>query len=59
MAKADSAAKVAYKKLDLSFDKPVVGAEVRVAAADLPAAAFGASGFGAASALGAAFLASL
>src|SRR5216117_4626187 len=36
-ANADPASNVPYKKLDLMFDKPVVGAEVRVAAADLPA----------------------
>src|SRR6266566_4995895 len=37
VAKADSASKVPYQKLDLTVDKPVVGAEVRVTAADLPA----------------------
>src|SRR5438105_3108791 len=37
VAKAETASKAPYKKLDLSFDKPVVGAEVHVAAADLPA----------------------
>ena len=37
VAKADSATKVPYKKLDFKFDKAVVGAEVRVVAADLPA----------------------
>ena len=36
-AKADSAAKVPYKKLELKVGKPVVGAEVRVAGMDLPA----------------------
>src|SRR6266446_6545759 len=36
-ASAASRSNVAYKKLDLTYDKPVVGAEVRVAAADLPA----------------------
>src|SRR6059036_1189494 len=35
-ADAESASNVGYKKLDLTVDKPVVGAEVRVAAADLP-----------------------
>ena len=36
--KPDAASNVPYKKLDLTDEKPVVGAEVRVAAADLPAA---------------------
>jgi len=36
-ANAGSRSNVPYKKLDLTYDKPVVGAEVRVAAADLPA----------------------
>src|SRR3989442_13810321 len=36
-AKAESASGVPYKKLDLTYDKPVVGAEVGVAATDLPA----------------------
>src|SRR5438067_692350 len=36
-AKADSASKVAYKKLDLTYGKPVIGAEVHVAATGLPA----------------------
>src|SRR3989441_8781349 len=36
-ADAESASNVGYKKLDLTVDKPVVGAEVRVMAADLPA----------------------
>jgi len=37
-ANADPASNVPYKKLDLQYDKPVVvGAEVRVAAIDLPA----------------------
>ncbi|HYR83895.1 MAG TPA: hypothetical protein VE422_07435 [Terriglobia bacterium] len=36
-ADAESASNVAYKKLDLKYEKPVAGAEVRVAAADLPA----------------------
>jgi hypothetical protein len=37
-AHADSGSNVAYKKLDLTYTKPaVVGAEVRVAATDLPA----------------------
>src|SRR5437870_11220292 len=36
-ANPDSASNVAYKKLDLRYEKPVVGAEVRVVAADLPA----------------------
>src|SRR6187397_877730 len=37
-AHADSAASISYKKLDLTYSKPaVVGAEVRVAATDLPA----------------------
>ncbi|PYS23406.1 MAG: hypothetical protein DMG11_25540, partial [Acidobacteria bacterium] len=36
-ADAESASNVGYKKLDLTVDRPVVGAEVRVAAADLPA----------------------
>src|SRR5439155_5369515 len=35
--KPDAASNVPYKKLDLTDEKPVVGAEVRVAAADLPA----------------------
>src|SRR2546425_6782414 len=36
-ADAESASNVGYKKLDLRYEKPVAGAEVRVAAADLPA----------------------
>src|SRR5262245_29594379 len=36
-AGAVPAANVSYQKLDLTYDKPVVGAEVRVAASDLPA----------------------
>src|SRR5437870_3618826 len=36
VAKADSAPNVSYKKLDLQVEKPVVGAEVRVSAMDLP-----------------------
>src|SRR5205823_7558070 len=36
-AKADTASNVPYKKLDLTYDKPIIGAEVRVTAADLPA----------------------
>src|ERR1700730_3881414 len=35
--KANSASQVPYKKLDLKYGKPVVGAEVRVAGTDLPA----------------------
>src|SRR5262245_61311987 len=36
--KIDSASGVPYKKLDLTYKEAVVGAEVRVAATDLPAA---------------------
>ena len=36
-ANAGSASNVPYKKLDLTYDKPVVGTQVRVAATDLPA----------------------
>src|SRR6059036_473983 len=36
-ADAESASNVGYKKLDLTYDKAVVGAEVRAAAAGLPA----------------------
>jgi hypothetical protein len=36
-AKAEAASKDGYKKLELVYDKPVVGAEVRVSAQDLPA----------------------
>ena len=36
-AKADSESNVPYKKLDLTYEKRVVGAEVRVLATDLPA----------------------
>src|SRR5437667_8557079 len=36
-ANAASRSNAPYKKLDLTYDKPVVGAEVRVAATDLPA----------------------
>ena len=37
VATADAASNVAYKKLELQYDKPIVGAEVRVSATDLPA----------------------
>jgi hypothetical protein len=37
VATADAASNAAYKKLELQYDKPIVGAEVRVAASDLPA----------------------
>src|SRR5262245_56505090 len=38
VVKADAPAKAAYKKLDLTYNKPaIVGSEVRVAAAELPA----------------------